>query len=108
MKRPSLLTEANALIVSVRNMRMSYKPLPTSRRSQAGARMADLRNKLTAYPGIRRITATSKDVHETLLNSDSQMFVDGTLYEIKAKSLGAGVYRVWLEKWKHGYEAKRG
>lgn len=62
--------------------------------------MTDLREKLTAYPGIRRITATTRAVRETLLASEGQMFLNGHLYEIKTKRLGAGVYQVWLVPFK--------
>ena len=61
--------------------------------------MADLRENLLAYPGIRELTATKKDVQETLLKSDGQMLLNGRLYRIKAKHIGAGIYKVWLSPW---------
>ena len=59
----------------------------------------DLRERLTAYPGSRKITATTKDVRDTLLISDGQMFLNGKLYMIRSLPLGAGVHQVWLEPW---------
>ena len=59
----------------------------------------DLRERLIGYPGVRKITATTKDVRDTLLASDGQMLLNGKLYSICSKPLGAGVHQVWLERW---------
>lgn len=64
--------------------------------------MSDLRDILVGYPGVRRITATKKDVTETLLASDGRMTLNGELWDIKAKHMAAGVYEVWLER--HEFE----
>ena len=60
--------------------------------------MADLRDILVAFPGVRKITATREDVRETLLESDGTMLLRGHLWKIKSKSIGAGIYEVWLEE----------
>ena len=60
--------------------------------------MSDLRDILVGWPGIRHITATKKDVTETLLESDGTMLLNGELWDIKARHMAAGVYDVWLER----------
>jgi len=45
-------------------------------------------------------TATRAAVQRLLLDTGGQMLSSGKLYEIKAKALGAGVYRVTLAPWK--------
>lgn len=60
----------------------------------------DLREHLTAYPTVRKITATTRDVRDTLLASDGQMLLNGNLYRIRSKPLGARVHQVWLERWR--------
>ena len=60
--------------------------------------MTDLRDILIGFPGVRRITATKKDVSETLLASSGSMLLNGELWNIKAKHMAAGVYEVWLER----------
>ena len=44
---------------------------------------------------------TTKQTREMLLETSGQMFRNGRLMEIKAKPIGAGVYRITLEPWKH-------
>lgn len=60
--------------------------------------MSDLRDALVGFPGVRRITATRKDLQATLLASDGQMLLRGSLWRIKSKHIGAGIYEVWLEQ----------
>ncbi|MEE8598351.1 MAG: hypothetical protein V3S69_02335, partial [Dehalococcoidales bacterium] len=57
----------------------------------------DLREILVAFPGVRRITATKDQLRATLLASDGQMLLQGSLWKIKSKPIGAGIYEVWLE-----------
>lgn len=58
----------------------------------------DLREILTAFPGIRRISATREQLRTTLLASDGTMFLRGRIWKIKSKPQGAGIYEVWLEE----------
>lgn len=43
-------------------------------------------------------TVTTRTFRTMLLQSDGYVMYNGTRYEIKGKSLGAGVYRVSLEE----------
>lgn len=43
-------------------------------------------------------TVTTRVFRQMLLKSDGWIMYNGVRYEIKGKSLGAGVYRVFLEK----------
>ena len=56
-----------------------------------------LYDSLGGYPGLRKVTATRKAVRELLLSTDAQTLVNGKLWDIRSKSIGAGVYSVWLE-----------
>ena len=48
-------------------------------------------------------TMTTKELRTLLLYNEGRILACGDLWDIKSKSLGAGVYRVWLKKWKgHG------
>jgi len=49
-------------------------------------------------PDIANMTMTRKDLKELLLESDGWIIACGRTYDIKSKSMGAGVYRVSLEK----------
>ncbi len=60
--------------------------------------MSDLREALVAFPGIRKITSTREDLAETLLASDGTMLLNGSLWDIKSKPIGAGIHKVWLEQ----------
>ena len=60
--------------------------------------MADISNRLCGYPGVRRIMVTKKDLQDTLLATDGQMFYCGTLYKICSKHQNAGIYEVWLKE----------
>lgn len=52
-------------------------------------------NSLAARPSGNAM-ATHKEVKEIMLSTSGWMMARGNLYDIKAKSLGAGVYRVTL------------
>lgn len=49
-------------------------------------------------PKTARMTMTKKELKDTLLSSDGWIFAHGEAWDIKSKSLGAGVYKVFLEK----------
>lgn len=55
---------------------------------------------LASMPGSHTAT-TTRVVRELMLSTGGQLMVNGYLYEIKAKSLGAGVHRVSLKRWVH-------
>ena len=59
-----------------------------------------IRESLTAFPGIRRVTATRGQLQAVLL-AGSDMMLNGRLWNIKSKHIGAGVYEMWLEL-RHG------
>lgn len=40
----------------------------------------------------------SKNLKELLLSTSGRIIACGSLYDIKSKSLGAGVYKVFLER----------
>ena len=43
-------------------------------------------------------TMTTKQLRALLLYNDGRIFACGDLWDIQSKSLGAGVYRVWLKR----------
>ena len=53
-----------------------------------------LLNFLASMPGLGHTTVPTKVVRALLLKTDGQIMARGRLWEITAKSLGAGVYRV--------------
>ncbi len=55
---------------------------------------------INAYsiPHIWNSTMTRKQLKETLLATDGEIFACGSKYYIKSKNLGAGVYKVWLKE----------
>lgn len=57
-----------------------------------------LAESLQAYPGIRRVTAKRDEVQQFLLSGDGTYMLNGRLWKIRTKHIGAGVYQVWLEK----------
>ena len=61
--------------------------------------MKTLPNVFYNMPTTAHTTMDRKDLKELLLETDGQVICCGRLYDIKAKSLGAGVYRVTLVKW---------
>lgn len=44
-------------------------------------------------------TMTIAKLRALLLYNGGYIFACGDLWDIKSKSLGAGVYQVWLKKW---------
>lgn len=61
-----------------------------------GKEAKELYDRLGYYPGIRKITAKTKVVRELLLATDGQTLLNGKLWDIESKNIGAGVYKVWL------------
>ena len=55
-------------------------------------------------PGLAHTTMDRKDLRELLLATGGQALSCGRLYDIKSKHLGAGVYRVTLERWGEKYK----
>ena len=51
-------------------------------------------------PRVGHGTLTTEDVRSLMLATGGQTFTHGSLYEIKSKHLGAGIYRVSLSPWK--------
>ncbi len=62
-----------------------------------GKEAKELYDSLGYSPGIRKITATTKVVRELLLATDGQTLLNGKLWNIESKNIGAGVYKVWLD-----------
>jgi hypothetical protein len=48
-------------------------------------------------PMLAFVTVTKDMAQALLLKTEAQMILNGRLYEIRAKSLGAGVYRLYLK-----------
>lgn len=59
-----------------------------------------LPDKIYAYPYTASTTMTTKQLRETLLETEGWVIANGRVREIKSKSLGAGVYKVYLEGYK--------
>lgn len=59
-----------------------------------------LTDNFYAMPLYANTTMTSKELKETLLYTEGNIMACGELWDIKSKSLGAGVYKIWLKKWK--------
>jgi len=51
-----------------------------------------------AMPGACSTTMTRKQLKETLFATDGWVLACGYGWNVKSKSLGAGVYKVWLKK----------
>ena len=49
-------------------------------------------------PKYAQTTLTSRELRETLLATDGWIMACGSMWDIKAKALGAGIHRVTLEK----------
>lgn len=75
--------------------------METRRRREHAARR-DLARRtvdfLCGAPGSSNTTVTTATFRAMLLESDGYVTYNGKRYEIKGKSLGAGVYRVKLEE----------
>lgn len=67
--------------------------MPLSRNSQG------LLDHLASSPTHRHGTVTREELREIMLQTGGQVFACGALYDIKAKPLGAGIYRVSLQRW---------
>lgn len=63
--------------------------------------MKKLPNHFYAFPDAARMTVTTKHLRELLLATDSQAVIKGKIWEIKSKSLGAGIYQISVEKRKY-------
>ena len=48
-------------------------------------------------PGQGTVTMTRAELRDTLLATDGQILARGNLWDVDAKHLGAGVYRVTLQ-----------
>lgn len=53
---------------------------------------------LASMPSYGHITVNQKDAHNILLKTDGTMLAHGRLWDIVAKHLGAGVYRLSLKE----------
>ena len=62
------------------------------------AQLPKLPSNLVAYPDIAKAAMTTKDAKQLILAHDGSVLLRGQLYEIHAKSIGAGCQHVWLEK----------
>jgi len=59
-------------------------------------------------PSLADTVMDRKDLKELLLFTHGRMISQGNLWDIKSKSLGAGVYRVFLELYKKEEQFERG
>lgn len=50
-------------------------------------------------PKIANITIATKDLTRLLLEKNGRIMACGSMWDIKSKSIGPGVYRVWLTEW---------
>jgi len=62
--------------------------------------MKTLPNHFYSMPGHAHTTMDRKDLKELLLATGGQTLACGKLYDIKTKHLGAGVYKVYLKRYK--------
>lgn len=60
--------------------------------------MNHLSTNFYTMPGGYSTTMTRKQLKETLLATDGWVLSCGYCWDIRSKSLGAGVYKVWLKK----------
>lgn len=58
-------------------------------------------------PRYASATMASKELRDALLETGGQVMACGSLYEIDAKPLGAGVYLVRLKPWTYSKAASR-
>jgi len=56
---------------------------------------------LYVYPGMRKVTVETKIFKEIMLYTGGDILVDGRLYDITSKNLGAGIYRLQLKEHHH-------
>lgn len=50
------------------------------------------------FPNLAVTTMSKKDLQETLLATEGTVLALGRLYNIKSKSLGAGIYKISLKR----------
>ena len=60
--------------------------------------MKQLPDNFYNYPSHASITITGKELRELLLATDGCAIIMGRLMDIKSRYLGAGVYRVTVER----------
>lgn len=60
--------------------------------------MKILPNNFYIYPEIAKTTMSKKDLKELLLATEGWVMINGYVWDIKNKLLGAGIYQVYLEK----------
>lgn len=63
--------------------------------------MKTLPGNFYSIPSLATMTMKGRDLQELLLATDGNIFACGHLWNIKNKPLGAGVYKVYLEKQKY-------
>lgn len=47
---------------------------------------------------LAQVTASAKEVRELMLHTGGEAFINGRLYMIKAKNLGAGAYKITIKE----------
>ena len=57
---------------------------------------ARLPDRLYIYPEFASVTIPSKELKQILLDTGGKVIAKGRLRPIKSKSLGLGIYKVWL------------
>ena len=76
--------------------------MPKGPAPSAAAPKNHLRRSFYVSPGQGHTTMTRAELRETLLATGGQVLARGNLWEVAAKHLGAGVYRVTLRLHKDG------
>lgn len=61
-------------------------------------KMKTLPNNFYNFPAIANMTVDNKDLKELLLATGGYIIARGALWDIKTKNMGAGVYRVTVER----------
>ena len=61
-------------------------------------RRSSLLDHLAGMPRYGHGTATTREVRQIMLDTGGEMMACGHLYDIVAKSLGAGVHRISLRR----------
>lgn len=67
-----------------------------SRQQAIAADVERILDHLAAIPATSFATALAPVVRELLLKTDGRLFAIGKQWDIRAKSIGAGVYRITL------------
>ena len=76
--------------------------MPKGPAPSAAAPKNHLPRSFYVSPGQGHTTMTRAELHDTLLATGGQVLANGNLWEVSAKHLGAGVYRVTLRLHKDG------